>query len=151
MEMWAFKKYLKVTSSENAPPLKTFTPLTSVNAHPPSPPLHQHRCSLRRRSVFTTLREETESVSTSVRRRCSLQRRSLCRNSLCLVNPQSALTWSRKPSIVALRHRVRHNLPPSALPLSPLPPPRLALRRGATRRLTSSVPPSCATLGSLRL
>ncbi|MED6214263.1 hypothetical protein PIB30_101306, partial [Stylosanthes scabra] len=67
-------------------------PTTSfLNSQPLSRPLHHHRCSLCRRSLFTTLHENRVS-----------RRRSLRRHSLCLWYPQSVL------SPLTLRRYLRH-------------------------------------------
>ncbi|MED6220929.1 hypothetical protein PIB30_049547, partial [Stylosanthes scabra] len=94
---------------------------TSINHQPLSHPLHHHRCPSAAApfSLFFAGKQSPLQPPSSLLHPSPL--------------PPLALPLCWKPSIIALRYRVRHNLrqslvlPPPALPLSPLPPPRATL------------------------
>ncbi|MED6190749.1 hypothetical protein PIB30_108943, partial [Stylosanthes scabra] len=110
------------------PPTTNHQPFNPVEAKPPS-------TTNLRRVLFTTIGVPPQPLplhysSWGNRVHCNLHPSSLLHPSLL---PPLALPLCWKPPIVALRYRVRHNLrqslvlPPPALPLSPLPPPRATL------------------------
>ncbi|MED6124733.1 hypothetical protein PIB30_061703 [Stylosanthes scabra] len=69
---------------------------------PPSRPLHRHRCSLRRCSLFITHRGETESIATSVRGRRSICCPPFVRRHRATRRLPSSLSSSHNPSSVSL-------------------------------------------------